>query len=111
MGAHAEGSTKKIWVVFFILLIVTAVEVGLGIYNSENPGEINWTLLKWTFIILTLFKAYYIVSEFMHLGHERKGLIWSLALPMAILVPYLLYILLTEASYVFGTMHPASLVG
>ncbi|MGB0428066.1 MAG: cytochrome C oxidase subunit IV family protein [Flavobacteriales bacterium] len=103
MEAHA-GSTKKIWVVFFILLVVTAVEVGLGIYNSENPGIINWTLLKWTFIIMTLFKAYYIVKEFMHLGHERKSLIWSLILPIVILVPYLLYILLAEAEYVFSTL-------
>ncbi|MGB0870768.1 MAG: cytochrome C oxidase subunit IV family protein [Flavobacteriales bacterium] len=105
MGAHTEGSTKKIWIVFFILLVVTAVEVGLGIYNSENPGVINWTFLKWTFIVLTLFKAYYIVAEFMHLGHERKSLNWSLALPIVILVPYLLFILLNEASYIYELMH------
>ncbi|MCT4664630.1 MAG: cytochrome C oxidase subunit IV family protein [Flavobacteriales bacterium] len=98
-------STKKIWVVFFILLIVTAVEVGLGMYNTANPGVINWTLLKWTFIILTIFKAYYIVSEFMHLGHETKSLKLSLLLPIFILVPYLIYIVLTEGTYIYNQMH------
>jgi cytochrome c oxidase subunit IV len=103
--AGQAGSTKKIWVVFFILLIVTAVEVGLGIYNSANPGVINWTFLKWTFIIMTLFKAYYIVAEFMHLGHETKALKWSLLLPVFVLVPYLLWIVLTEAGYIHNLMH------
>lgn len=101
----AAGSTKKIWRVFFLLLFVTAVEVGLGMYNSANPGVIDWTLLKWTFIILTIFKAYYIVQEFMHLGHETKALKLSILLPIFILVPYLIYIVLAEAGYVNSLMH------
>jgi cytochrome c oxidase subunit 4 len=31
-------------------------------------------------------KAFYIVSEFMHLGHEVKGLIYSVILPMIFIV-------------------------
>ena len=57
------------------------------------------SLLNLTFIILTIIKAYYIVSIFMHLGHETKSLQVSIVAPMWILIPYLLFILLSEASY------------
>ncbi|MDB2613221.1 cytochrome C oxidase subunit IV family protein [bacterium] len=33
------------------------------------------------FIVLTIIKAAYIVMEFMHLGHEVKGLKLSILLP------------------------------
>ncbi len=103
MAAHSS-STKHIWMTFFILLIITSVEVGLGIYNSSNPGEMNWTILKWSFIIMTLWKAYYIVVNFMHVGTEVKSLQMTLLLPMVILIPYLLFIILNEAIYVHGTL-------
>ncbi len=102
--ADHSGSTKLIWKVFFILLILTAVEVGLGITNSANPGFMNWTILKWTFIIMTLVKAYYIVAYFMHVRDEKKSLQLTLILPMFILIPYLLFIVLNEAIYVHGTL-------
>ena len=57
------------------------------------------TLLNHTFIILTIVKAYYIVYAFMHLGHERNNLKLSILLPVWVLIPYLLFILLTEAYY------------
>ena len=60
-------------VVFWILLILTTVEVLLGIYQPPfmlSNYLIGVTLLNMTFIILTIIKAYYIVGTFMHLGHE-----------------------------------------
>jgi cytochrome c oxidase subunit IV len=93
MSHDNHGGTKKIWLVFWILLALTAVEVALGIYKP-----VSYEILKWTFIILTLVKAYYIVAYFMHVKHERKNFVWTLALPTFILIPYLLFILLTEAS-------------
>ena len=51
------------------------------------------------FIILTLFKAFYIVSEFMHLKHETKSLIWSILVPTALLA-WLVIALVTEGSYI-----------
>ncbi len=104
MAAHST-STKHIWKTFFILLIITTVEVGLGMYNSANPGDMNWTILKWAFIIMTIWKAYFIVVDFMHVGSEEKSLKLTLALPMIILIPYLLFIILNEAIYVHGTLH------
>jgi cytochrome c oxidase subunit IV len=93
-----ENSTRQIWLVFWLLLIVTAVEVMLGIIKPSFMIErylIGVTLLNHTFIVLTIVKAYYIVFAFMHLGHERKNLKWSILLPVWVLIPYLLFILLT----------------
>ena len=84
------------------LLIVTAIEVILGIIKPPFMIEnyiIGVTLLNMTFIILTIIKAYYIVGVFMHLGSEVKGLQWSIVAPMWVLIPYLLFILLTEANF------------
>ena len=99
----AEGnSTRKIWIVFWILFILTTIEVLLGIFK---PGVlvdnliIGVLMLNHTFIILTLIKAYYIVMTFMHLGEEKKTLKISIITPMFILIPYLLFILLVEASF------------
>lgn len=35
------------------------------------------------FVLLTFFKTFYIVGEFMHLKYEVKILIWSIILPVA----------------------------
>lgn len=95
-----EG-TGWIWKVFWILLIVTAVEVILGIIKpSFLLFELFGTsFLNIIFIVLTLVKAFYIVAEFMHVKFERSNLVWTLALPVVILIPYLAFILLTEGSY------------
>jgi cytochrome c oxidase subunit IV len=58
-------------------------------------------LLNHIFIILTLVKAGYIVLQFMHLGHEKKSLKWTILLPAIILVPYLLFIVLGEGAYAY----------
>ena len=97
-----ESSTRKIWLVFWILFALTTVEVLLGIFKPSilvDNSIIGVSLLNHTFIILTLVKAYYIVMTFMHLGDEKKGLKISIITPMFILVPYLLFILLVEASF------------
>ena len=97
-----SNSTKKIWVTFWILLILTTIEVALGIFKPVSLIDnmlVGVSLLNHIFIILTLLKAYYIVMTFMHLGDEKKSLQISIIMPMWILVPYLLFILLSEASF------------
>jgi len=90
-----------IWKVFILLLVVTAVEVILGIIKPEILlGKfMGTTILNIIFIVLTLVKAFYIVAEFMHLKFERKNLIWTIALPALILIPYLAFIVLAEGAY------------
>lgn len=100
---HMDGpaGTRWIWMIFFLLLIVTAVEVVLGIIKpAALMGDfLGTSLLNIIFIVLTLVKAFYIVAYFMHLKFERKNLIWTISLAALILIPYLAFIVLTEGGY------------
>ena len=53
------------------------------------------------FIALTVVKAFYIVSEFMHLKYEVKVLIWSILIPM-IFVVWLIIALIYEGGAVYN---------
>ena len=101
MAEH--NGTWWIWKVFWILLIVTTVEVVLGIIKPEFmlTQVAGTSILNYVFIILTIFKAAYIVQVFMHVKFEIKAMKYSLYLPTLILIPYLTFILLTEGSYLF----------
>ena len=77
----------------------------MGIYWGKAHIDVNgmgWLTIKLAFIVLTLLKAGYIVMVFMHLGDERKTLKYTILIPYAIFIVYLLFILLTESSYVFA---------
>ncbi|MEY2774635.1 MAG: hypothetical protein RLZZ275_982, partial [Bacteroidota bacterium] len=91
---------KKIWTVTAILTALTTVEVAMGIYFKRSDA-FSWTMIKWTFIALTLVKAAYIVLVFMHLGDERKNLRWVVLAPYMLFILYLIFIALTEG---FGHM-------
>lgn len=85
---------KKIWFVTALLTVITAVEVALGAYIKQGSGA--WPFVKWSFIIMTLLKAGYIVMVFMHLGDERKGLRSVILVPYFIFMLYLIFIALWE---------------
>lgn len=87
--AHKALNTKMIWKVFWILLGVTIFEVAISFTG------ISKTVLLWTFVTLTIVKAYYIVGYFMHLKFEVVPLQWSLLLPF-ILIVYLIFIAIYE---------------
>ena len=83
------SSTKRIWKTFWILLIVTVVEVGLGLLlYALEPNVSDWVVLffKGTMIILTLAKAFYIVSIFMHLGDELRNMIMTIIVPLSLFI-------------------------
>jgi len=75
------------------LFVVTAFEFLIA-FTLPSGG-----LKTSIFVIMTIVKAYYIVSEFMHLGHEVKGLRWAVIFPL-ILVVWLIIALLMEGSYI-----------
>jgi cytochrome c oxidase subunit 4 len=87
---------KKIYFVTIVLSVITAVEVLMGAFLSQTEGLQG--LIKFSFIILTIVKAAYIVMVFMHLGDERKSLRWVILLPYALFILYLLFVLLTDAT-------------
>jgi len=98
-----QVGTWWIWKVFWILLVITGVEVVLGIIKPEillGPF-FGTSILNIVFIVLTLVKAGYIVQVFMHVKYEKKALKYALYLPSLILIPYLTFILLTEGTYLF----------
>ena len=101
--AHVSN-TKRIWFVFGLLSAVTTVEVFLGIIKPDAlhlNHFLGMNLLNWIFYILTIFKAYYIVWAFMHMEGEKSVLRYAVVVPVIFLVIYLLFILLTEADYIF----------
>ncbi|MFS4483924.1 cytochrome C oxidase subunit IV family protein [Hyunsoonleella sp. 2307UL5-6] len=98
-----KSNTQKIWGVLIILSIVTAVEVALGIIKPEwSMGKVlGMKILNWIFIILTIFKAYYITWDFMHMRDETKALRRMVVWTTIFLIIYLMFILLQEGGYVF----------
>ena len=76
---------KTLMKVFWILLAVTIVEIGLALLHFEY-GFMPRGLLNAIFIGLTIVKAFYIVAEFMHLGHEVKQLAMIILIPLIFLM-------------------------
>lgn len=101
-----KSNEQKIWGVLIFLSIVTGIEVALGINKPEILLNkfLGLKLLNWMFIIMTLIKAYYITWDFMHIRDEKSFLKNSIVVPLLILIPFLLFILLIEGSYIFDVM-------
>ena len=101
-----KSNQQKIWGVLIFLSIVTTIEVALGIIKPEilMGSFLRMKFLNWIFIILTIVKAYYIAWDFMHIRDERGGLKNAIVLPLVILIPYLAFILLLQADYIFDVM-------
>ena len=89
-----KTAIKRLWRVFWILLIVTLFEVAWAYTNVSTVPKVG------LFVILTLVKAFYIVGEFMHLKHEVKQLGWTIVLPM-LFIAWLLVALLVEGDSIF----------
>jgi cytochrome c oxidase subunit IV len=101
---HSEEEGKrirrKIWMVTLLLAVVTTVEVTLGAYWKSWFDLSAWNTIKWTYVVLTLVKAAYIVMTFMHLGDERRNIRSIILLPYALFILYLLFIAVWESQYV-----------
>jgi len=99
-----KSNVSKIWGVFVILSIVTIIEVALGIIRPAFLVETHFLALKllnWIFILLTLFKAYYITWDFMHMRDETTGLRRAVIWTTLFLIGYLVVLLLIEGDYIY----------
>jgi len=94
--AHGKATRKKLWMVFWIMLIVTLFELFVGFKFSETLSEIN---KEYLFIFLTLIKAFFIVWVFMHLGDEKKALKYMILVPYSLFIFYLAFMAITEGVY------------
>jgi cytochrome c oxidase subunit 4 len=94
MAATADGSEarKSIYRTLVILSGLTAFEFLIAFTKAYYPSWFGITeatsdaIVVSTFIVLTLFKAFYIVAEFMHLKHEVKRLAFIIILPFIFIV-------------------------
>lgn len=100
---HGRQIRKTIWKVTAILSIITIIEVGLGM--TIKQGTDLWPIVKWSFIIMTIVKAAYIVLVFMHLGDEKKSFKWMLFGPYFIFMGYLIFQAITEANHQHDMLH------
>ena len=74
---------KLIWRTFWILLVVTVVEVGLAITLT---GHVPQLILNLFYVLMSGAKAFYIVSIFMHLKFEAKYMMITILVPMCFLL-------------------------
>jgi cytochrome c oxidase subunit 4 len=99
---HAEGEEHetmtrgKIWNVFFILLGITCIEFIIALYLVPK-GIIPGNVANPVYIVLTLFKAFYIVAYFMHLKFEKLGLALAIIVPILFIIGLIL--VLTNESH------------
>ena len=99
---HAPSdNVKRIWKTFWVLLIITIIELGLWLtlYALNLPDDLRRMLIKGTLIILSLTKAYYIVSVFMHLGDEIRNLIMTIVVPLMLFIWFITAFILDGNSY------------
>lgn len=89
---HTDG-TKRIWKIFWVLSALTILELALGYFLYATHGSLGYAAVLTTKIvigILTLAKAYYIVSVFMHLGDEVRNLIMTIVVPLILFVWFII---------------------
>jgi cytochrome c oxidase subunit IV len=98
-----EAHVKRIWKAFWILLILTIIELGLGlaIYQLDkgDPSPMLILFIKGVISILTLAKAFYIISIFMHLGDEIRTMILSVAIPATLFIWFIIAFLADGNSF------------
>ena len=89
---HSEG-TGRIWKIFWVLSLLTVIELALGYFlyfKGENIAHTAVLCTKIVIGLLTLLKAYYIVSVFMHLGDEVRNMIMTITVPLVLFVWFII---------------------
>lgn len=91
MSSHLtyEESKKVVFKGLRLLAVITLIEVGLALLGNGHiisgfhlPKFVMYPLM----IGLSLYKAYFIIFEFMHMKYEVKGLALAVLLPMTLLI-------------------------
>ncbi len=103
---HADDATfkKKVRKTTILLSVITVIELAIGllIYNihkGDSPNEMLILMFKGLVCILTLAKAFYIVSIFMHLGDEIRNFIMTIVVPLLLFVWFIAAFLWDGNSY------------
>lgn len=92
---HAHHDTdetiKRIKKTTILLSVITLIELALGywiFFLHKSPDYSHGLVLgiKGVIVILSLAKAFYIVSIFMHLGDEIRNMIMTIVVPLLLFV-------------------------
>ena len=98
-----EAKVKRIWKAFWVLLILTILELacGLTIYQLDkgDPSHLLILFIKGVIVVFTIGKAFYIISIFMHLGDEIRTMILTVAIPMTLFIWFITAFLSDGASF------------
>lgn len=102
---HSDDEFKKrVKKTTILLSVITIIElaIGLTIYTLHK-SDVNRDFLilgfKGVVCILTLAKAYYIVSVFMHLGDEIRNMIMTIVVPLLLFVWFIIAFIYEGNSY------------
>jgi cytochrome c oxidase subunit IV len=91
---------KRVIKTTIILSVLTVIELGFGFLMYATDFSHAFDLfLKGIIIILSLAKAFYIVSIFMHLGDEIRNLIMTIVVPLLLFIWFILAFILDGKSY------------
>jgi len=97
-GEHETMTKKRIWRVFWILLAITCVEFFIALVLAPHLNAGLHKFVNPVYIVLTLFKAYFIVAFFMHLKFEKIGLALAIIVPILFIIGLIL-VLTNESHY------------
>ena len=97
-------NVKRIWKTFWLLLIITVIELAMGFsiyFIHKNPDYSHGLVLgiKGAIAILSLAKAFYIVSIFMHLGDEIRNMMMTIVVPLMLFIWFIAAFLWDGNSY------------
>lgn len=87
-----EQAIKRVYYGLYLLGAVTLVEVFFSLLGKGHVisglEDVSWIAyaVGLLLIVLSLYKAYFIIFEFMHMKYEVKGLALSVLLPTMLLI-------------------------
>lgn len=87
-----EESIKDVYKGLFLLGAVTLIEVFISLLGKGHMGidVSEYSVILWIIMLgligFSVYKAYFIIFQFMHMAHEAKGLALTVLLPMLLLV-------------------------
>jgi cytochrome c oxidase subunit IV len=95
---------KRVKKTTILLSVITVIELGIGLtIYSLHKSDVNRDFLilaiKGIVCILTLAKAYYIVSVFMHLGDEIRNMIMTIVVPLMLFIWFIAAFIYEGNSY------------
>jgi cytochrome c oxidase subunit IV len=102
---HSDADFKKrIRKTTILLSVLTVIELSIGlsiytIHKGDHPNALLVLMFKGLISILTLAKAYYIVSVFMHLGDEIRNMIMTIVVPLMLFIWFITAFIYDGNSY------------